>query len=130
MILFALACTGASEEELAAPTVEWIEPADGDTVTAGDVSCSVVVNDFELVDIVATHNEGTPTGYVEVSVDGVVAVDSAETTFTLTLDAGAHALDAQLFYDDGDAVTASDRLCDEEEAGCEPVVASISVTAG
>jgi hypothetical protein len=130
------ACTGTGketgEETFPAPTVEWVAPTDGDTVAAGDVACSVAVGNFTLQSP-AKHNEGQPEGYLSVSVDGTEALQTAETTFTLTLEGGAHTLAGQLYYVDGDEVTATaDRVCDEDDtdAACAPVVASIDVTAG
>lgn len=130
-----LACTSSSDdsgkEAVAPPTLSWLSPAEGDTVAAGDVSCSTVVDAFSLQDP-AKHNDGAPIGYIQVSVDGTEVLTTGSTTFTLTLAAGAHTLAAALFYDDGDAVSAnSERLCEEDDADttCAPVAASISVTA-
>ncbi len=135
LALTLLACSGTSddtgEETVALPTISWLSPADGDTVAAGDVSCSTVIEAFTLQDP-AKHNDGAPIGYVSVSVDDTEVVTTGATTFRLTLDAGAHALMAALFYDDGDAVSANtEGLCDEEDAdpACAPVIATISVTA-
>jgi len=128
------ACAGptdTAEESIAAPTVEWLVPSDGDSVTAGDVPCSVVVSGFTLVDL-AKHSEGAPEGYLSVSVDGAEVLATASTNFTLPVEAGAHDLVAQLFYEDGDAVLATDaELCDEdsEDASCAPVAATIALTA-
>ena len=44
-LLTLFACSG-DEEATASPTVEWLTPADGDTVTAGDVACSLVIGFF------------------------------------------------------------------------------------
>ena len=135
LALALLACTVKSddtgEETVAPPTISWLSPTDGDTVAAGDVSCSTVIGAFTLQDP-AKHNDGAPIGYVSVSVDDVEILTTGDTTFTLTLDAGAHDLMAALFYDDGDEVSANtDRLCDEDDAdaSCAPVMAMISVTA-
>lgn len=137
-MIFALTLSGcsgakdsgsASEEE--APTVSWLSPADGDTVAAGDVACSVLIEGFTLHDP-AKHNDGAPIGYISVSADGAEVLATGETTFTLPLAAGAHTLTASLFYSDGDEVLASaDHLCgeDDADAACVPVAASISVTA-
>jgi hypothetical protein len=133
--LFALACSGNAEdsggEAVDAPTIEWLVPSEGDTVTAGDVACSTIVDGFTLEDH-AKHNEGAPEGYMSVSVDGAEALAGSETNFTVTLAAGAHDLTAALFYADGDAVIATDTaLCDEEadDDACVPVVATVRVTA-
>lgn len=132
MLLFLVLAACAGEEKEAsepAPTVEWLVPADGGTTTAGDVSCSLIVENFALVSP-ALHNEGEPIGYLEISLDGVVALETEETTPTLSIEAGEHTLAAALIYADGDEVLASgDLLCEEEGEGCEPVVAEISFTA-
>ena len=135
LALTLLACAGKSEdtggEAVAAPTIAWLSPSDGDTVAAGDVSCSVVVADFTLDDP-AKHNGGAPIGYVEVSVDAAVVTQTGGTTFTLTLDGGVHDLTAQLFYADGDEVSATTvRLCDEDDTDttCEAALTTIRVTA-
>jgi len=104
--LLFLACTGHPDDtgELAeAPSLSWLTPADGDTVAAGEVACSVVVDDFTLEDP-AKHNEGAPIGYISVSVDGAEVLTTGSTNFTLTLTAGAHDLSAALFYADGDEI--------------------------
>lgn len=140
MILALLfACTTAAtdsadsaEETVAPPLVDWLSPAEGDTVASGtDLPCSIVVDAFTLQDP-AKHNEGAPIGHVRVSVDGTEALQTGGTTFTLNLTPGAHTLEAALFFADGDEVSANaDRLCDEDDSDttCAPVSASISVTA-
>lgn len=131
-IFFAAACSGSKdtgEEAVPAASVEWISPTDGDTVTAGDVACSIAAENFVLTDP-AKHNEGTPLGYIEISVDEAVVTQTSSTTPTVTLEAGSHTLTAQLFLSDGDEVlTDGTNTCDEDDDACEPVVASISVTA-
>jgi hypothetical protein len=134
LLLPLLACTGTEKDsaaDIAAPSIAWLAPAAGGTVTAGEVACSTVVDDFTLHDP-AKHNTGAPVGYIGVSVDGTEALTSGTTTFGLTLAAGAHELTAQLYYADGDEVIATDTLlCDEDstDAACVPVVATIDVTA-
>lgn len=134
-LLLAFACTGpdedAGDEAVAAPSIEWLVPSDGDTVTAGDVACSTIVDGFTLVNV-AKHSEGAPTGYLSVTVDGAEVLATSDTNFTVTLAAGAHDLSAGLFYEDGDEVLATDtELCDEDttDAACAPVAATVSVTA-
>jgi hypothetical protein len=134
-VLSLLACTSGKDDTgeaaIAAPAISWLTPTDGATVTAGDVDASLVVDEFTLQDP-AKHNEGAPEGYIDVAVDGTSAVTTGTTTFTLTLAAGAHDLTAQLFYTDGDEVSAtSTALCDEDDTdpACAPVLATISVTA-
>ena len=132
MLLFLglLACSGGDDTAAAeAPTVSWLEPADAGSVTAGTVACSLVVEHFTLEDP-AMHSEGGAEGYVAVSVDGTVVTETSQTTFDVELAAGAHTLDAQLFYVDGDEVRVADgALCEEDGEGCEPALASITVTA-
>lgn len=135
-VLSLLACgtttsTDTAEEAVAPPTLAWLTPSEGDTVSAGDVACSTIIDAFTLEDP-AKHNEGAPIGFVAVSVDGQEVLQAGATTFTLTLDAGAHELIAQLFYADGDEVSANaDRLCDEDDTDttCANVAATINVTA-
>ena len=131
--LLLLACaddkTLDSYEEMAAPAVTWLVPSEGDVVAAGDLSCSLLVENFTL-ESATMHTMGAAAGHVTYTVDGGDALETNTTTPTLTLTAGTHTLSAQLLYTDGDEVTTLDgMLCDEEDAGCEPVVASVTVTA-
>lgn len=114
--LFACAASDDSSTDADA-TIEFLSPEDGSTVAIGDVDFSVVVENFALVDL-AKHTEGeSAEGYIGVSIDGVEAVQTSDTQFTLTLaTAGTFAVDAELFYgDDGDALD-------------EPAVASLTLT--
>ena len=74
------------------------------------VQLSLLVEGFALVDP-AKHNEGQPEGFLRLAVNGADTLDTAQTTPTLSLAAGATILDAELLYSDGDslepAVTAS-----------------------
>lgn len=133
LVLALLACTSKGDDTaaVAAPTLTWLSPTDGATVTAGDVACSTVIDGFSLTDP-GKHNDGAPIGYVEVTVDDVVALDSGATNFTVSLSAGSHTLGAQLFYSDGDEVSANaTSLCEEDstDTTCAPVMAMITVTA-
>lgn len=131
LLLLACTTTDSGEKELAAPTIAWLDPADGASVTAGDVAASLVVENFSLEDP-AKHNDGTPIGYISVAVDEVEVLTTGSTTFTLSLTAGMHMLHAQLYFSDGDEVTANaESLCDEDgdQTGCEIVMAMASVTA-
>ena len=134
LALALLACTSGKEDDTgstAAPSITWLAPTDGATVTAGLVECSLVIDGFSLQDP-SKHNEGAPSGYVSVSDNDALALSTGETTFSITLAAGAHTLLAQLYYADGDEVSATtSRLCDEEDTdtACAPVTASIAVTA-
>jgi hypothetical protein len=118
------ACTagGDSAADSAAPetpTITFLSPADGDTVTAGDVPFSVIVEHFALVDL-AKDNEGEPEGYIGVSVDGTEVLQTSETTFDLALGTeGAVTVEAELFFSDGDGL---------DEAFGETISASISLT--
>ena len=129
MLFVLIACAGEEvEEPVAAPTLEWLTPAEGATVAAGSVACSLVVDEFTL-EAPAKHNDGAPIGYLSIAVDGVEVLTTGDTAFDLTLEAGAHTLDAALFFADGDAAYANaTELCEEGAAGCEPVAASVSVT--
>jgi len=136
MLLFLFACNNIKDSdsavELPPPTIAWLSPLDGDTVAAGtDVSASVVVENFTLTAPVK-HNEGTPVGYLSLLSDGTEFAQTGETTFiipAISLGVGEHDLTAQIFYADGDEVSASsDALCDEEATeGCAPVITTIHV---
>ncbi len=131
LLALLLACAGDEKEEAAlpAPSVEWLVPSDGGTATAGDVSCSLIVENFAL-ESPALHNAGEPIGYLEIALDGVVVLESDETTPTIAVEAGAHTLTATLRYADGDEVLVSEELlCGEDEEGCAPASAEIAFTA-
>ena len=105
LLALLLACTGAPDDsgEGLGASVSFLSPVDGDTVTAGDVAVSIVVDGFTL-HAPAKHNEGEAAGYVAVSVDGAEVLTTGETQFTLPLVAGAHTLTAELHFEDGDAL--------------------------
>ncbi len=99
VLLTLLACAA---EETVVPALSFVTPREGDVVTAGDaVPVSLLVEDFGL-ESPAKHNEGTPEGYVLLRVDGVDAETMADTQTEVVLAAGAHTLEAELFYLDGD----------------------------
>lgn len=135
LALALLACTSGKEDDsatTAAPSITWLAPTDGATVTAGLVECSLVIDGFSLQDPSKHNDEGAPSGYVSLSDNDALALSTGETTFSITLSAGAHTLLAQLYYADGDEVSATTtQLCDEDDTDttCAPVTASISVTA-
>ncbi len=111
LLTLLFACTAAHDDTVEeAPAVRFLAPLDGDVVAAGDVPVSILVEDFTLKSP-AVHNLGTGEGYAEIRVDGVDTLASMRTNFTLSLAAGEHTLEAELFYVDGDplepAVTAS-----------------------
>ena len=127
MFLLFPACTEPIEEEAEAPSLQWLSPSEGEQVPAGALSCAVILESFSLVDP-AKHNDGAPIGYVGITVDAQPVLELGSTTFTLSLEAGAHALGATLYYADGDAVRAKEgALC--EEAGCEPIQATVRIEA-
>lgn len=128
MLLALLLACADGKEPVAAPTVSWLAPTDGSSLSAGDVSCSIIVEGFTLSSPLL-HSAGTPEGYAEISVDEEIVLLAEDSTFTLALEAGERTLAAQLFYADGDEILALDgELCDAgEEEGCEPVSASIGV---
>ncbi|MDP2314202.1 MAG: hypothetical protein Q8P41_14965 [Pseudomonadota bacterium] len=104
LLALLLACSGAKDDTgEAASSITFLSPAAGATVPAGDVSVSVVVENFVLVSP-AKHNEGEAEGYIAVSVDGAEVLQTGDTQFTVTLAAGAHTLGAELYYTDGDAL--------------------------
>jgi hypothetical protein len=112
------ACAG-SEEVVEPATLSFLTPAEGDTVAAGDVDVSLVVENFALVAPVAksgfrflgffptawAHNDEIPQGTISLIVDDGAALSLTSTTTTLTgLAAGSHTLSAELLYEDGDAL--------------------------
>ena len=97
------------EEEGAAPAITLLDPLDGDTVPAGDVGLSFIVENFTLIDP-AKHNEGTPEGYISVTVDGAEVLQTASTQVTVTLAAGAHTVGGVLRYEDGDEAGAETEI--------------------
>jgi hypothetical protein len=125
LLLAALgACTdgGASSQDTAAtemPTITFLSPTTGDSVTAGDVPFSVIVEHFALVAL-AKDNEGEPEGYIGVRVDGAEVLQTAETNFSLTLTTeGPVTVEAELFFSDGDGL---------EESFGESVSVSLELT--
>lgn len=122
--LLLAACTVSSDTgdaESETPVVSFVSPADGATVTAGEVNVSIAVEHFMLVDL-AKHNEGEPEGYISFTYaqgDTSETIESGETAFTVALEAGAATLTADLYFEDGDQIG-------EEFADFEPV--SITVT--
>ncbi len=118
LLLLLTACTG--ETDTAAdvePTIAFLSPAEGDTVSIGDLACAVVVEKFLLTDPAKHGGEEEPEGYIGVRVDGVEVLQSSTTNFTIPLDtAGVVELTAELFYaNDGDPLD-------------EPAVATVSLT--
>lgn len=116
LLLGAIACDGGKGSDTAEatfdPTVIFLAPTDGATVTAGEVQVSLSFEDFVLTAPTArvAHNEeGEPAGYVELSLDGaVVATDLVDPQYTLSgVAAGEHTLDAELYYEDRDEVGVS-----------------------
>ncbi len=130
-------CAGGSEEEEFHPSLSFLSPAEGATVPAGELQVSIVVDDFELVpstvaaaappvgglplwllpSVALAHDEeGVPSGVCELRLDGAVVGTMDGTQLAITVAAGAHELEGELLYADGDALE-------------EPVVASVSFTA-
>ncbi len=105
--LLFLACSGSSkesEEEAPPASIQFLVPLEGEQVNAGDASFAVVVENFSLVDP-AKHNEGAATGYIQIRLDGADVLQSGSTNFTVTVgSAGAHSIEAELYYEDGDAL--------------------------
>jgi hypothetical protein len=105
--LFLTACSGTVDdtaEAEAAPTIAFLSPADGEMVVAGDVSVSVIVENFAL-EAPAKHNEGEAEGYIRVTVDGAEVLTTAETQFIVTLDpTPEHTIGAELLFADGDEI--------------------------
>ena len=111
-LLTVLAC--ADPESTQAPTLAFLAPTDGEVVPAGTVAVSLLVEDFRLVTPV--HSEGAPEGYVQLRVDGADLLRTGATQAEVDLAPGEHVVEAELRYEDGDAL--------------EPaVIATVGVTA-
>lgn len=102
-LLLVLGC-GGEEPEAAAASVTFVDPVDGDSVEVGAQSVSVLVEGFTL-EPPAKHNEGEPTGYLAITLDGEEVLQTASTVFDVTFaEPGNVTLGAELFYADGDAL--------------------------
>lgn len=128
MLLLAslIACTGASDStETPTPTVTFVSPHEGDSFPAGDIGLSIAVDGFLLSDP-AKHNDGEPTGYLQVDwTDGTTSdsLQTGSTTPTIRIDtAGSWTLTAGLYFADGDGM-------DEEFADFVPATVGITVVA-
>lgn len=143
-LLVALAGCGNADTDVVVyhPALSFLAPVDASTVPAGDVSVSILVDEFVLtapetahmepvsepfllrlvVPSADAHNaEGTPAGYCELSLDGTVVTQMSATQFTLpAVAAGAHTLSGELFFADGDAL---------DEAFDAAVITSVAFTA-
>ena len=109
-----LAAVLACSDPTPTATVRFLAPLDGETVPAGDVRVSLLVEGFTLVTPV--HNEGAPEGYVQLRIDGVDTLQAGGTQLDLPLAPGEHTLGAELLYEDGDPLD-------------PPALAEITVTA-
>jgi len=114
-----VACKG--EEPVELPTLEILAPADGETVAAGDVAVSLLVEHFTLVEpdaqarrpsagplwlvpaAFAHEEEGTQAGWVVLELDGAEVARAGATQVTLSaVAAGGHELRAELWHEDGE----------------------------
>lgn len=108
IMLVTLACAHKDHAEdsaaAASASVTFLAPLDGDIVPVGDNTASLLVEGFTLADV-ERHNEGTPEGFVRLTLDGVVVAESGLTQLPYTLtDTGPRTLTAELLYTDGDAL--------------------------
>ncbi len=104
LLVLLLACSDkANESAIDVPTLVFLQPEAGASVTGPDVAFTVVVEDFTLVEP-SKHNEGVAEGFIRVSADGTAVLDTGSTQFDLTLAAGGHTIAVELFYTDGDAL--------------------------
>lgn len=121
LALLAFGCP-QPEQEPPIPTVSFLSPADGATLAAGEVDVSLLVEDFTLVAHTAAvtprpppfplslvaqarahEGEETYEGYAVLRLDDADVATLSETVATVTVEAGAHALEVELFHADGDA---------------------------
>ncbi len=107
------------------PTLSFLEPSADATVPAGDVSVSLLVEDFELVEPAATarvrpgfdptlwlpvsaahaHGDEAARGYVVLTLDGGDPIEVSSTQATLSaVAAGEHVLVGELMHEDGEAL--------------------------
>lgn len=139
--LLALLACGDEGEEGPIPTLTFLSPEEGEVISGDTVQVSILVEDFSLVAAEAARSpspqpmgpllllaipsarahsaEGElAEGFCRLTLDGVDVADLDSTQFELTgVAPGAHSLEGQLFFADGDAY--------------EPVVvASVSFTTG
>ena len=131
LLVLMLACAGkeAGEESSPAPTVAWLVPQPDATVSAGDLSTALIVENLALEEPLM-HNTGEPIGYLALSLDGALVLETGETNPVIAVDVGEHTLSAQLFYTDGDEVRASaEALCEEDDETCAPVIAEVGFLA-
>jgi hypothetical protein len=99
LTLLLLACA-APEGTASAAHLEFLSPRDGDSVPAGVVDVSLLVENFVLV--APKENMGTPVGFLVVSVDDEAPWVAHDTVFALSLETpGAVTLSAALIYADG-----------------------------
>lgn len=104
------ACTGGKDsgEDVPTPTVAFVSPLDAETVGVGDLPLSIAVANFDLTDL-AKHNEGEPTGYLQVDwTDGTTSdsVQTGSTNPTINIPAtGTWTLKADLYFSDGDQIS-------------------------
>ncbi|MCB9680115.1 MAG: hypothetical protein H6733_01465 [Alphaproteobacteria bacterium] len=124
------ACNGNNDTP--DPTLSIVSPVDGTTASGDTITVEVAVTDFPfeaptataacrvpararaagpldwLVPAARAHEIGEePSGYIEVTLDGVQVADEIRTTFDVDvsgLAAGTHTLEVELLYADGDAL--------------------------
>lgn len=102
LLLLPLACDG-DDVETEPASISFLVPTEGESYPAGELTLSLVVENFSLV--APKHNDGEAEGYIEIVLDDDGAMQTDSTTPTITLDeVGEHTLTAGLFYSDGDAV--------------------------
>ena len=114
IMLVALACAHKDHHDDSAAeataTVSFLAPLDEELVVLGDNSASLLVEGFTLVDV-ERHNEGTPEGFVRLSLDGVMVAESGLTQLRVyfQLDDNDDAGNDYLGYYAGETSTAAYR---------------------
>jgi hypothetical protein len=99
-VLLAVACE--PEVDLDPSAVSFLVPTEGESYPAGDLTLSIVVENFGLVS--PEHTAGEAEGYIEVSLDGGDPLQTSSTTPSIAVEEGEREVTATLFYSDGDPV--------------------------
>jgi hypothetical protein len=119
LVLWLAACGG--EDAPVDPTVDILSPVEGEEVTTDALGVTAVTTGFRyeapdtglaawtawLMPTARAHEPGeSPYGYLQWRIDGADVLATSDPSATLDLSAlgdGAHSVEVELFYPDGDA---------------------------